>query len=135
VSGDIDLLDPVAVDDPYRYLAEWRDRHPITYSERHRAWIVMGHPEVSAAFRDERLSTERMAGFTRRLSGRRAEALARAMELLEGWMLFHEPPSHTRLRAPLARQFTPRATAQLHSRIEAHRRRVTRVDGRSCRTG
>jgi len=119
VSEDIDLLDPMAVEDPSRYLAVRRDRHPIAYSERHRAWVVMGHPEVSAAFRDERLSTERMDGFTRRLSGRRAEALARAMELLEGWMLFHEPPSHTRLRAPLARQFTPRATAQLQTRIEA----------------
>ena len=119
MSDDIDLLDPVAVDDPHRYLAQWRNRDPIAYSQRHRAWVVMGHPEVSAAFRDDRLSTERMEGFTRRLSGRRAEALARATELLEGWMLFHEPPTHTRLRAPLARQFTPRATAQLQPRIEA----------------
>ena len=118
MSDGIDLLAPMAVDDPHRYLARWRDRAPIAYSDRHRAWIVMGHPEVAAAFRDDRLSTERMAGFARRLSGRRAVALAAAMELLEGWMLFHEPPTHTRLRAPLARQFTPRATAQLQPRIE-----------------
>jgi cytochrome P450 len=77
----------------------------------------MGHAELNAAFHDRRLSTERMSGFRERLSGRRAEALAKAIDLLEGWMLFHEPPEHTRLRSPLARSFTPRAVGRLGARV------------------
>lgn len=115
----IDLLTPEAVDDPHMYLGALRDADPIQWSDRHRAWLIMGHPELDEAFRDRRLSTERMAGFRSRLSGRRAEALAKAIDLLEGWMLFHEPPEHTRLRAPLARSFTPRAVQGLEQRVAA----------------
>jgi cytochrome P450 len=114
----IDLLAPDAVDDPHRVLGALRDAGPIQWSERHRAWVVMGHPELDEAFRDRRLSTERMRGFRERLSGRRAEALAKAIDLLDGWMLFHEPPEHTRLRAPLARSFTPRAVSSLEGRVQ-----------------
>lgn len=113
----IDLLGPAAVDDPHAFFAPLRDDDPIQWSERHRAWVVMGHPELDEAFRDRRLSTERMSGFRDRLTGRRAEALAKAIDLLDGWMLFHEPPEHTRLRSPLARSFTPRAVSGLSERI------------------
>lgn len=114
---DIDFLAPDAVDDPHAYFGPRRDADPIRWSERHRAWIVMGHPELNDAFHDKRLSTERMGGFRDRLSGRRAKALAKAIDLLDGWMLFHEPPEHTRLRAPLARSFTPKAVGGLEQRV------------------
>jgi cytochrome P450 len=119
VSDPIDFLTPAAVRDPHAFFAAVRERDPIAWSERHRAWVVTGHPELDAAFRDRRLSTERMAGFRARLSGKRAEALAAAIELLDGWMLFHEPPTHTRLRAPLARSFTPKAVGTLGERVGA----------------
>lgn len=113
----IDLLEPSAVEDPHRFFGAVRDAYPIQWSERHRAWIIMGHPELDEAFRDRRLSTERMSGFRDRLTGRRAEALSKAIDLLDGWMLFHEPPEHTRLRRPLARSFTPRAVGGLETRV------------------
>lgn len=118
--GRIDLLGPEAVADPHSYFAPLRDTDPVQWSDRHRAWVVMGHPELDEAFRDRRLSTERMAAFRRRLDDRRAEALTKAIDLLDGWMLFHEPPEHTRLRGPLARSFTPRAVAGLTERITMH---------------
>ncbi len=113
----IDLLAPDAVADPHRYLGALRDEAPIQWSDRHRAWVVLGHPELDAAFRDRRLSTARMSGFRSRLSGARAEALAKAIDLLDGWMLFHEPPEHTRLRAPVAREFTPKAVQRLEQQV------------------
>ena len=116
--GEMNLLDPHAIDDPHGYFRQFRDGGPIQWSDRHRAWIVMGHPELNAAFRDPRLSTERMSGFRERLSGPRAEALSMAIDLLDGWMLFHEPPEHTRLRGPLARSFTPRSVNALEDRVQ-----------------
>ena len=115
----IDLLQPSAVDDPHPFFAPLREADPIQWSERHRAWVIMGHPELDEAFRDRRLSTERMDAFRDRLTERRAAALAKAIDLLDGWMLFHEPPEHTRLRSPLARSFTPRAVGSLGERISA----------------
>lgn len=114
----IDLLSPAAVGDAPGFLNEVRERDPIAWSSRHRAWIITGHPELDAAFRDRRLSTERMDAFRSRLSERRAAALAAAIDLLDGWMLFHEPPTHTRLRSPLNRSFTPKAMASMTTRVD-----------------
>jgi len=115
----VDLLDPAAVADPHSSFARWRADHgPIVWSERHRAWLVMGHAELTEAFGDRRLSTERMAGFLDRLPPDRRAAVADGVALLDGWMLFHEPPTHERLRAPLRRSFTPRAVSRLEATVE-----------------
>jgi len=117
-------------DDPVDFLTDNHVRHapeffnqmratnPVLWSERHRAWVITGHPELDEAFRDRRLSTERMEAFRSRQSGSRAEALAKAIELLDGWMLFHEPPTHTRLRSPLSRRFTARAVSTMGQSIQ-----------------
>ena len=81
--SDIDLLSPGAIVDPHGFFGPLRDADPVQWSQRHRAWIVMGHPELNEAFHDRRLSTERMSGFRDRLSGRRPEALPNAIDLLE----------------------------------------------------
>ncbi len=117
--GDIDLLCEEAIEDPHGYFASYREREPVVWSDRHRAWIVLGHPELDAAFKSPALSTDRMGAFRSRLTGSRADALARAIELLEGWMLFHDPPQHTRLRAPFARRFTPKAVSVMESDVTA----------------
>ena len=44
--ADIDFLAPEAVVDPHSYFGARRDVDPIQWSARHRAWIVMGHPEL-----------------------------------------------------------------------------------------
>ncbi len=110
---DIDLLSPEAIAHPHEYFRPIREHAPVAWSERHRAWIITGHPELNAAFRNPHFSTERMGAFKARLSGSRADALAKAVALLDGWMLFHEPPEHTRLRAPLSRAFSVRTVRSL----------------------
>jgi cytochrome P450 len=55
----------------------------------------------------------------RRLSDANRETLGSTIELLRGWMVFHDPPDHTRLREPLRRAFTPARLAGLRPRIEA----------------
>jgi cytochrome P450 len=114
-----DLLAPDAVADPHAFFRCLREHAPVHWSERHKAWIVTSHAELGAALRDPRLSTARMDAFESRLSATRREALAPAIELLRGWMLFHDPPAHTRLRAPVARAFTPRRVEKLRAKIEA----------------
>lgn len=114
---DIDLLSDDAINDPHAYFRSIRETAPIAWSERHRSWIITGHPELDAAFRNTGFSTERMAAFKSRLAGPRAEALEKAVALLDGWMLFHEPPEHARLRAPLSRAFTVRTARSLEGAV------------------
>lgn len=119
LSLDIDLLSPAALHDAHGYFGRIRRSDPVAWSDRHQAWIITGHPELSAAFRNPMLTTERMSAFKDRLSGTRKDALAQALDLLDGWMLFHEPPVHTRLRSPFTRAFTPRSVRQLEADIRA----------------
>jgi cytochrome P450 len=108
-----DLLSDEATTNPYAVFRRLREYDPIVWSPRHLAWIITGHAELGEAFKDLRLSTAQLQGFRDRLPPQRREALELAMRLLDGWMLFHEPPTHTRLREPLKRRFTPKALASL----------------------
>ncbi|MEZ5280339.1 MAG: cytochrome P450 [Acidimicrobiales bacterium] len=118
LADGIDLLSPQAVDHAPGFFNRLRETDPVIWSQRHRAWIITGHPELDEAFRDRRLSTERMDAFRSRLPEHRAQVLAKAIDLLDGWMLFHEPPTHTRLRNPLSRSFTPKAVSTLTRQVE-----------------
>ena len=113
----VDFLCDDAIERPHDYFGSLRDEHPVVWSERHKAWVFTGHPETLAAFTSPAMSTDRMDAFTARQTGERTEALAKAIELLRGWMLFHDPPEHTRLRAPFSRRFTPKAVSVLHDDI------------------
>jgi cytochrome P450 len=131
VSSSADLLAPGAVADPIGLFHQLRDEHPVLWSDRHRAWLVTGHPEAHAAMHDDALSTDRMDAYEARLSPGRREALARCITLLRGWMLFHDEPDHSRLRAPVRRAFTPRSIDGLQSMVaELATELLTGVAGR-----
>jgi cytochrome P450 len=74
---------------------------------------------VHAAFRDQRLSSDRLTPLERRLSPDKQALLGDTFELLRGWMVFHDPPHHERLKAPVRRAFTPRAVEALRPFVEA----------------
>jgi cytochrome P450 len=113
------LLDPAAIADPYGVYRELRSHAPITWLPEHRAWFVATHEEVDHAFRDLRLSSDRLTPLESRLAQTQRQILGETFELLRGWMVFHDPPAHERLRGPVRRAFTPRAVEQLEPAIES----------------
>jgi cytochrome P450 len=115
---DFDLLAPDAVADPFPLFRLAHAAGPVSWNPRHRAWMITGHHALADAFRNPLLATGgRMEAFVARQSPERQDALSQAMELLKGWMLFHDPPEHTRLRQPFSRSFTPKVMARLESDI------------------
>jgi len=116
---DIDLLSAGAVDDPHAVFAELRELGPVVWSTRHRAWITTTFEATRLAFHDTRLSSDRLTPLEARLSDDERAAMGQTFELLSGWMVFHDPPDHERLREPLRRTFTPARVADLRPRVEA----------------
>lgn len=109
-----------AVRDPHGFFANLRDYDPVFWSERHRGYILTSFEQVSNAFRDPALSAAApMKGFRQRLGEERRQAMARALSLLDGWMLMNDPPEHTRLREPVRRSFGPQVARALVPKIEA----------------
>jgi cytochrome P450 len=121
-TGDdlLDLLSPLALFDPGEWTRRVRSEHgPIVWSPIHRAWLAISHELVGAGFRDhQRLSNERLDAYEARLPTQRAEVLGPSIDLLRGWMVFHDEPRHDALRDPLRRTFTPRTVSDLRADIQ-----------------
>lgn len=117
--ADVDLLGADAVADPYPLLAALREHDPVHWSERYRSWFVTRYTDVDTALRDPRFSSDRISPYRRaRLDGPDADPGVRAaFGVLEDWMVFKDPPDHTRLRKLLSRAFTPRAVERMRPRI------------------
>lgn len=126
---EIDLLSPEAVRDPYGYVNALREEIPVVWNARHRAWLITRYADVSAAFRDPALSSDRISPYLEKDGRSQAEAStsgnepdevdaqASPFEHLSRWMVFKDPPDHTRLRRLVSKGFTPRTVESLRGRI------------------
>ena len=97
---------------------ELRADAPVHWSDTHRAWLALSHQAVNEGFRDPWLSSARLPSFER-AAATRPPGFAKVVDLLSGWMVFHDPPTHDRLRDPVRRVFTPMRLERLASSIEA----------------
>ena len=116
---DDDLLSPAAVADPYPVFEALREQDPVHWSPRYRSWFVTRFDDVSAALRDPRYSSDRITPYVEaKLSGPDTDpALRQTFAVLEDWMVFKDPPDHTRMRRLLRRAFTPRSVEALRPRV------------------
>ena len=117
---EFDLLTPDAIADPFPLFREAHAAGPVSWNPRHKAWMITGHQALTDAFRNPLLATGgRMEAFYARQAPERQTALSKAMDLLNGWMLFHDQPEHTRLRQPFSRSFTPKVMSRMETDIRA----------------
>ena len=113
-----ELLSDRAVADPYTYLAGLREAAPLHRDDRLGAWLVLRYDDVRAAFRDQRLSSDRVTPyFARRPVA--ARAAPATFEILTRWIVFADPPRHTRLRKLVDYAFRPRAVERMRGWIGA----------------
>lgn len=114
-----ELLSPEAVDDPYAHFAALREHRPVAWNERYGSWVITRHDDVSAALKDARFSSDRLTPYMRsKLSEPDVDPELRAtFEVLNDWMVFKDPPEHTRLRRLVNRAFTPRTVERMRPRV------------------
>ncbi|UGS34751.1 cytochrome P450 [Capillimicrobium parvum] len=117
---DDDLLAPASLVDPFPQLAVLRERDPVRWSERYRAWLLTRYDDCAAAHTDPHFSSDRMTPLLRRAEEHGApDALLAALRVLAGWMTFKDGPPHRRLRGLVLRAFTPRTVARMREGIAA----------------
>ena len=116
VPDDLDLAGFEINNDPAAFARKHLATGAVQWSERHRAWLLLSHEEVSDGFRDVRLSADRITTLER-LALERPGHFGLTVELLSGWMVFRDPPAHTRLRDPVRRAITPKIVDRLGPRI------------------
>ena len=113
-----ELLADHAVADPYSHLAGLREAAPLYRDERLGAWLLLRYDDVRAAFRDSRLSADRVSPYFERRRAHGAMQRERAtFEVLTRWIVFTDPPRHTRLRKLVEYAFRPRAVERMRGWI------------------
>lgn len=120
VTRKIPTLDDVRshrVSDPYPVYRRFRATNPVYWDERSRTWHLTRYANVSACLRDRRLSAERRidAEPIPQKAARTFETLVQCFHL---WMIFKEPPEHSRLRRPCNPGFSAPPVEAMTSRIE-----------------
>lgn len=116
--GDIDLGARSVNLDPDGFTRRVLARGPIQWSEVHRGWMLLGYDAATEGFRDQKLSADRTGAFRRQVQ-RHGPGMQPTADLLAGWMIFRDPPTHTHLREPVRRAFTPKVVERMRDVIDA----------------
>jgi cytochrome P450 len=111
--------DPAVLADPFPLYRRLRDEDPAHWSTRLKAWVLTRYDDVRRVCLDITMSSDRLRPFFATLpppEAKRVEELARYLTL---WMVFRDPPEHTRLRRLAAKVFHVRSINALRPNIEA----------------
>jgi cytochrome P450 len=103
------------IEDPYPFYRELRDKGPL-YRSPFGFVAVLRDRDVRTLLNDRRIGR----AFSPPRTGRAVNALAErpGVRSTAGWMLFRNPPDHTRLRGLMAKAFTAKRIMDMRPRIQ-----------------
>ena len=117
--GDLDLKSLPNVYDPFPVYQWLRDHEPIHWSSGLNGWAVTRYADVLEIFsQPSRFSSDRFRKVDQKYASRRP-AVKAVSEVLADWLVFRDPPDHTRLRSLLQKSFTPTHLDRSRARIQA----------------
>ena len=111
--------DPAVLADPFPLYARMRDEDPAHWSPRLKAWVLTRYEDVKRVCLDTAgMSSDRLRPFFATLPPAEARKVAELVRYLTLWMVFRDPPEHTRLRRLAAKVFHVRSIQALRPNIE-----------------
>jgi cytochrome P450 len=111
--------DPRVLADPFPLYQRLRDEDPAHWSAELKAWVLTRYEDVKRVCLDGQMSSDRLRPFFATLPSAEAARMAELMRTLTLWMVFRDPPEHTRLRRLASRVFNARTIAALRPNVEA----------------
>jgi len=116
VFSDEILQDPYPT---YSRLLEEGPLHYVDVGSKWAVWSVFSHAECSAMAKDPRCSAKRAQQQLLALPLSRQAEFSELARMLGLWLIFMDPPEHTRLRKLLNKGFSPAAIEALRPQVEA----------------
>jgi cytochrome P450 len=111
--------DPAVVSDPFPLYARLRDEDPAHWSLSLKAWVLTRYDDVKRVCLDTGgMSSDRLRPFFAALPAPEAARVGQLMRYLTLWMVFRDPPDHTRLRRLAAKVFNTRSIHALRGEVE-----------------
>jgi cytochrome P450 len=114
-----DLGNPATNANPFPEFARLRAEDPVHWSPAMKAWIVTRYAEVKqVALNNRQISADRLTPFFKTNPEYQKGSIESLVRYLNHWMVFRDPPDHTRLRRLFNKAFTPTSVENLRSNIE-----------------
>jgi len=114
-----DLGNPATNANPFPEFARLRIEDPVHWSPAMKAWIVTRYADVKqVALNNRQISADRLTPFFKTNAEYQRGSIDSLVRYLNHWMVFRDPPDHTRLRRLFNKAFTPTSVANLRSNIE-----------------
>jgi cytochrome P450 len=99
-----DPADPMTLRNPHLIFARLRAEDPVHWSEPMQAWIVTSYDLASdVLIKNEIFSAERLGAVRKHLPAPVQDIATQILRWLSHWMVFRDPPDHTRLRRHMNR--------------------------------
>lgn len=104
---------------PYPSLLKMQEESGIIFSEDINAWIVTAYDLVEEGLHSDLFNAgERMSVAASHFSTEERLKYSEILTVLNNWIVFQDPPNHTRLRRLISKSFTPRTVSALEPEIE-----------------
>lgn len=131
----VSLSDPDVVREPYSLYRQLRAVSPILRSETllGGSWLFLDHEDVGTLFRNtDQLSNAKFRALVDQLPEENRHDFDKLIGINSRWLVFFDPPRHTRLRKLMVKGFTPRVCDRLVPVVTQHVGDLLRsFDGRS----
>jgi len=111
--------DPAFLADPFPMFRRLQDEDPCHWSPRLKAWVLTRYEDVRRVCQDKDMSSDRLRPYFATLPPAEAQRIAELMRYLTLWMVFRDPPEHTRLRRLTSKVFHVKSMHAMRPRIEA----------------
>ena len=111
--------DPGVLADPFPLYRRMQDEDPCHWSPRLKAWVLTRYEDVRNVCLDKEMSSDRLRPYFATLPPEEARRIADIMKYLSLWMVFRDPPEHTRLRRLTSKVFHVKSMHAMRPRIEA----------------
>jgi hypothetical protein len=114
-----DLGKPATNANPFPEFARLRAEDPVHWSPAMKAWIITRHADVKqVALNNRQISADRLTPFFKTNPEYQRGSIDSLVRYLNHWMVFRDPPDHTRLRRLFNKAFTPTSVSNLRPSIE-----------------
>jgi cytochrome P450 len=96
---------PEFLRDPFPTYRRMREDDPVHWSPRLKSWVLTRYDDCKAVLQDKEVSSDRLRPFFATLPGPEAARIGQIVRYLTHWMVFRDPPEHTRLRRLASKVF------------------------------
>ncbi|MSQ54535.1 MAG: cytochrome P450 [Betaproteobacteria bacterium] len=107
------------LEDPFPLYRRMQDEDPCHWSPRLKSWVLTRYDDVKRVFLDREVSSDRLRPFFAAMPGAEAARIGDIIRYLSLWMVFRDPPEHTRLRRLTSKVFHVKSMHGMRDRVAA----------------